>query len=284
MLHMGGYMVGAADVVPKPQIGHLATKGFVVVVPNYRLCPQVTAWTGAFGDTASCLTWCRHSLPSLMSQSYGVPVDATRITAMGHSGGATLALWLAAEHPRLIKGVAAFYPSLYISDKSTTAHKPYGGFAAIPLPENATSAEFVASFCPPDKQIAEAPLARPGTKPAPRNQWQLAVLKNGSFMQTLVPDGKFELIDPCVSFSAVGAQWPPTIFVQGDKDDVPGSGIAYVERAVQELKAAGAKKVEVERVAGESHVFDLPPDVGTTDLGPKWQSVVKGLDFLTQCV
>jgi acetyl esterase/lipase len=284
ILHMGGYMVGSADVVPNPQIDYLASKDFVVVIPNYRLCPQVTAWTGAFADTATSLEWCQQTLPSKMSQSYGIQVDATRITAMGHSGGGTLALWLAAEHPELIKGVTAFYPSLYSSDKSTSAHKPYLGFAAIPLPENAASAESIASFCPADKQISEAPLARPGTRPPPRNQWQLAILKNGSFMETVMPDGKFELTDPCVRFSEVGERWPPLMFVQGDKDDLPGSGIAYVERAVKELKAAGAKKVEVERVVGESHVFDLPPTVGTTDMGPKWQSVLRGLDFLSQCV
>jgi acetyl esterase/lipase len=277
-------MVGSADVVPGPQIEYLATKGFVVVIPNYRLCPQVTAWAGAFADTATCLTWCQQTLPSQLSQPHAVQVDATRITAMGHSAGGTLALWLAAEHPELIKGVVAYYPSLYVSDPSTSAHKPYLGFAAIPIPETAASPESIASFCPTDKQISEAVLARPGTKPPPRNLWQLSVLKNGSFMETVMPDGKFELIDPCVRFTEVGERWPPTIFVQGDKDDLPGSGMAYVERAVNELKAAGAKKVEVERVVGESHVFDLPPDVGTTDLGPKWQSVVKGLDFLGQYV
>jgi hypothetical protein len=97
-------------------------------------------------------------------------------------------------------------------------------------------------------------------------------------------DGKPGLTDPCLGFSEVGAQWPPTIFVQGDKDDLPGSGMAYVERAVEELKAAGVKKVEVKKVVDESHVFDLPPDVGTTDLGPKWQAVVNGLGFLSQPV
>lgn len=61
--------------------------------------------------------------------------------------------------------------------------------------------------------------------------------------------------------------------------------MAYVERAVTELKAAGATRLEVEPVVGESHVFDLPPDVGTTDLGPKWQAVVRGLGlFGSGCV
>jgi len=60
--------------------------------------------------------------------------------------------------------------------------------------------------------------------------------------------------------------------------------LAWRREFAAKLKAAGAKKVEVERVVGESHVFDLPPNVGTTDMGPKWQSVLRGLDFLSQCV
>lgn len=140
------------------------------------------------------------------------------------------------------------------------------------------------SFLPADRQVSEAPLAPPGTKPAPRNLWQLALLKGGGFMKAVMPDGDYKSVDPCVLFEGSGPRWPPTMFVQGDKDDVPGSGIELVERAREELLGAGAKRVEVERVVGEGHVFDLPPMVGTSDLGLKWQAVVKGLDFVGQCV
>jgi hypothetical protein len=105
---MGCYMVGsAADVVPAPHITHLASKNFLVVIPNYRVSPQVSAWDGAFADTASCLAWCQQTLPSQLSQSHGVHVDATCI---------------AANHTQLIRAVAAFYPSLYVSDPSNSAH------------------------------------------------------------------------------------------------------------------------------------------------------------------
>lgn len=276
-------MVGSADVVPLPQITHLTSHNFVTVIPNYRLCPQVSALDGAFADTESCLEWCQTTLQSQLPDS--VTVDTDRIVAMGHSGGGTLAMHLAATQPKVIKGIAAFYPSLFVSEPGSTVHKPYGGFAAIPIPADAASAENIASFCPKDKQVSEAPLARPGSKPAARNLWQLKVLAAGAMMEAVMPGGKnLEAIDPVVRFKEVGAQWPPTVFVQGDKDDVSGSGIELVERAVGELKKVGAAKVEVVRVAGEGHVFDLPPMVGTSDLGEKWQAVLKGLDFLRECV
>jgi hypothetical protein len=183
------------------------------------------------------------------------------------------AFCLAVNHTQLIKGVAAFYPSLHVSDPSNSAHKPYLGFTAIPLPPNAASAESIASFCPADKQISEAPLARPGTQqPPPRNLWQPSILTEGRWLETVMPDGNVELIDPCQKLAEVGHRWPPTIFVQGDKDDLPVSGMAYVERAVTELKAAGAKRVAVEPEVGVSHVFDL------------LQTVMKGLDCLSQSV
>jgi hypothetical protein len=50
------------------------------------------------------------------------------------------------------------------------------------------------------------------------------------------------------------------------------------------LGRIGVKETRLEVVPGETHMFDLPPLVGTSDLGPKWQAVVKGLDRLTSNV
>ena len=77
-----------------------------------------------------------------------------------------------------------------------------------------------------------------------------------------------------------GAQWPPVMIVQGESDNVPGSDLKLAQRAEKEMKDAGVKEVRLEVVPGEGHMFDLPPTVGTSDLGPKWQAVVKGLDWL----
>lgn len=69
------------------------------------------------------------------------------------------------------------------------------------------------------------------------------------------------------------------MFVQGDKDDAPGSGLGLAERAVAELHAGGAEHVELKRVSGAAHMFDMMPGatVGSEGSGAK---VKEALDFL----
>ena len=103
------------------------------------------------------------------------------------------------------------------------------------------------------------------------------VLKHGQWMGIVAPDGDYAAIDPMTRLSV---RWAPTMLVQGEIDNVPGSSLELAERAEKAMKAAGVKEVRLEVVQGEAHMFDLPPFVGTSDLGPKWQAVVKGLDWL----
>jgi hypothetical protein len=65
----------------------------VVVVPDYRLCPQVSLYDGPITDARSCLAWTRNHLPHAL-EDVGVKADPTHIAAFGHSAGATLALHL----------------------------------------------------------------------------------------------------------------------------------------------------------------------------------------------
>ena len=278
VLHAGGYMVGSKDSTPKSQITYLANLNFVVVLANYRLCPQVSARDGAFADTWSATAWARHKLPALLKESHGVVADGSRLVAMGYSAGGTLAMYLATlDNPP--KAIAPFYPSLYVSEPTNTAQKPYAGFGAMPDYDPTSANEDAVYNRPSGEQVSDFPFAPPGTPPKPRNIWQFSTLKNGSFMSSIQPDGDYKAIDPCVQFASKGKQWPPTMFVQGSVDDAPGSGLAYVQRAVEDLRKAGAKKVEAEFVEGAPHMFDMFPgnEVGETGKGAQ---VKKALDFL----
>ena len=279
---LGFLFVGSKDIIPSSQIAHLTSLNFIVLIPNYRLCPQISARDGAFADTRSALEFACDTLPSLLQSSHGIAADGTRVAAMGNSSGGTLALHLVSQ-PRPPQAIAAFYPSLYISEPDNTAHKPYAGFPGAPDYTASPDNEDALYNRPSNKQVSAFPLALPGTPPKPRNLWQLSHLRKGTWIQALQPDGDFAALDPCRTFKEVGEKWSRTVFVQGDKDDLPGSGIAYVERAVRDLEEAGARKVRVEKVVGAGHMFDMLPGnaVGEGEVGER---VMRALEFLRENV
>ena len=271
-------MVGSSEMIPKPQINYLVSKNFVVVIPNYRLSPQVTA-KDAFADSEEAYEWATTALPAPLKSDHGIDVDTGKVVGYGHSSGGTLALNLASR--KSVNAVAAFYPSLFSADTSTTAHRP----TSVPpfgiMPDFEPTAEDWAEISPEGKQVSEAGLAAPGTIPRPRNKWQMHILKHGKWMDIVAPDGDYAAIDPMTRLSD---RWAPTMIVQGELDNVPGSSLELAERAEKDMKAAGVKEVRLEVVPGETHMFDLPPTVGSSDLGPKWQAVIKGLDWLVSHV
>lgn len=91
IFHAGGFVLGSSDMVPKTQIAYLVARGFVVVVPEYRLCPQISVLEGPVQDAKDVLAWSQESLPSIMNEK-DVRVDPRKIVAMGHSAGGMLAL------------------------------------------------------------------------------------------------------------------------------------------------------------------------------------------------
>jgi acetyl esterase/lipase len=67
-------------------------RGFAVVTPEYRLCPQVSLYDGPIQDAKDVFAWCQDRLPGMLLEESGVLVDKERIVSMGHSAGGMLAL------------------------------------------------------------------------------------------------------------------------------------------------------------------------------------------------
>jgi len=267
-------------MIPRPQLAYLTSHNCIVVIPNYRLAPQVSATT-SFADVDSAYDWSIAKLPSLVS-THGIKVDTTRIAAYGHSIGGTLALHLASRGISSIKAAAALYPCLFMSDKSSTSFQPYAKPPFGVAPDFEPTEEDWTAISPPDVQVSETALLVPGSVPAARNRWQMTLIKNGRLTSAVQPGGDYAAIDPTTRFRQVGASWPPTLFVSPSEDDIPGCGDEYIRKAVDEMKEAGAKEVRIVKVADSVHMFDIVPMVGTSDLGEKWLAVKAAMDFVIE--
>jgi pimeloyl-ACP methyl ester carboxylesterase len=88
--------------------------------------------------------------------------------------------------------------------------------------------------------------------------------------------GYVSAIDPMTRLSE---KWAPVMFVHGSEDNIPGRSLELMQRAVKEMRDAGIE-LELEVVDGAGHLFDHNSTIGTRDLGPSWQSVVRGLDWI----
>lgn len=83
-------------MVSKPQIGDCLERGWIVLVPNHRLCPQVNILEGPITDIRDLLAWVYDgSLDKFLEgQGYGFRADMEKVVAFGTSSGGTLALCL----------------------------------------------------------------------------------------------------------------------------------------------------------------------------------------------
>lgn len=95
-------MLGHSKMVCMPQVDDCLARGWIVVSPNHRLCPQVNILEGPMADCRDLLAWiydghldaflAGESAAHLHGSQYRV--DKDRVMAFGTSSGGTLALSL----------------------------------------------------------------------------------------------------------------------------------------------------------------------------------------------
>lgn len=84
-------------MVNRDQIQDCLNRGWVVVVPNHRLCPQVNLFEGPMQDCRDLLSWIYDGNLAFSISSAGhesLRVDLDHVFAFGTSSGGTLALSL----------------------------------------------------------------------------------------------------------------------------------------------------------------------------------------------
>ncbi|KAL1985301.1 hypothetical protein VTN96DRAFT_8100 [Rasamsonia emersonii] len=273
IFHGGGFVLGSKEIVPKPQISALTDLGFLVVVPNYRLCPQISAFDGPVSDSRDCLIWAVTELPGLLETNGVVDfrIDATKVVTMGHSGGGGLALRMASfpEIPVPITAVLDFYSGKYYSDRSWHSPNPL----YVNAPQTWPDDDYINRIYDVPQVSSADPYLDKETPPPPRDAWLTAQLKKGSWLAQVVKDVDFDRVDAAKGFSST---FPPTMFIHGNGDTFTESRIS--ERAHKELKALGIE-TKLLLVPGAQHMFDMLLKE-EDDLFQNY--VLKGLKFLAE--
>lgn len=270
ILHAGGYVCGGTFMIPRAQIDALLDLGFVVITPEYRLCPQVSVREGPITDVRECLAWTRSSLPSLLQADAGVTIDPARVAVMGHSAGGNLALHLGGE-AQPPSAILSFYPPIYLEREFF--HKPLLAFARMPDTEVAFQDKV---FEGPVPFVSTPMITREG-KPdlaSSRSAWMIANLKAGTQMAKVVRDGDYAAMD---GVRQIKKGFPATAILQGTADVFAPA--AFAEEAARELKELGID-TEYIAVEGKAHMYDMQVARGQAG----WEEIQKGLNFLAKHV
>ena len=96
-IHGGAFMLGSSKMVNHDQIQDCLDRGWLVVAPNHRLCPQVNLLEGPMQDCRDLLAWIYEGgLERSLSHTRQRPLqlDMDHVFAFGTSSGGTLALSL----------------------------------------------------------------------------------------------------------------------------------------------------------------------------------------------
>ena len=98
-IHGGAFMLGDSRMISIPQVTDCLSRGWIVVVPTHRLCPQVDIRDRPLCDVRNCLEWVYDGdgLEGFLQSTPGLEGyrgDRERVMAFGTSSGGMLALGL----------------------------------------------------------------------------------------------------------------------------------------------------------------------------------------------
>ena len=255
-------MLGSSRMINQDQVRDCLARGWIVLAPNHRLCPQVDLLEGPVQDCRDLLSW-------VHAGSLGELADLDRIFAFGTSSGGTLALCLGFGVPRPVAGIYSMYGPCNFAEPAWT--KP---IASMKLPK--FSDEFLQQIYAEDPIPTEGGVSMEGqaTGPPnfndPRQAFALTQIANGNVPQTILPSQEWKKVDPIENITA---DFPPTFIVHGTADTkVP---IDLSRALFRKLQKHGVLSDMLE-APGEEHTFAAQMVVGSRT----WEVQRQGFDFL----
>ncbi|KAI1839884.1 hypothetical protein JX266_013906 [Neoarthrinium moseri] len=273
--HGGSFAIGSRLMISADHIGRLNELGFVVVAPDYRLCPQVSLYEGPQQDAKDVLKWCKTDLPQLLFQ-HGLSLDPKKVVALGYSAGGNLALCLGHEkdRPRAILdfyGAKCFTDPFWITPLLAMRQLPTFDDSFLKLVYDEPTQSSTDLFLERAAAMVDSASGMPRfDMSVPRVAWLFDSMRKGEQMRLLVQDGDFKRVDPVHHFSA---SFPPTFFIHGMADDlVPHRFSEVAHRRLNELGVI----TELSLLSGKSHGFDA----GLSAEDSAQKTVTKAFEFL----
>ncbi|KAK6829218.1 hypothetical protein RU639_003603 [Aspergillus parasiticus] len=263
-IHGGAFMLGNSRMVSIPQIEDCLSRGWIVVVPNHRLCPGVNILEGPVEDCRDLLAW----------------IYDEKVMAFGTSSGGFLALSLGYDVPKPPKAILDFYGAVHFTHP----------FWAEPLSHVAEklppglSPEFMNRVyeedpVPTDSSISlegqtESGRAKGPDFSRPRDAFAFMQIANGRVLSACFPGRDVREIDPVY---CVREGFPATCVVHGAEDRmVP----IYLSRELVKVLEAKGIECEMVEVPGEDHTFAMGMEVGSRT----WEMQRRGFDFLERII
>ncbi|KAK9417294.1 putative Peptidase S9 prolyl oligopeptidase catalytic domain-containing protein [Seiridium unicorne] len=277
-IHGGAFMLGASGMVNKDQVEDCLSRGWIVLVPNHRLCPQVDLLEGPMRDCRDLLAWIydgglRKELTALKKNEYKVDLD--HVFAFGTSSGGTLALSLGFDVPRPVAGIFDMYGPCNFADPFWTSPLPHMKSRLPPLADDFISKIFDEKPVPIVGGVSLEGQATGGPNfKDPRVAFAMTQISNGTVMDAIFPSKLWQKVDPLLNLSA---KFPPTYIVHGQADTMVPLNLSKDLYAA--LKKEGIKCGMTE-VPDEEHTFAGKMKVGSRT----WDLQREGFDFLESLI
>ncbi|KAK4446927.1 Alpha/Beta hydrolase protein [Podospora aff. communis PSN243] len=274
-IHGGAFMLGSSKMVNQDQVKDCLDRGWIVVAPNHRLCPQVDLLEGPIGDCRACLAWIHDGgLGDAISQEATATyrLDLDHVFAFGTSSGGTLALCLGFDVPRPVAGIYDMYGPCDFANPFWRSELP-DVMAMLP-PE--LSDEFMNQVYLDDPVPIKGGVSLEGQQPGRpdfsdyRQAFAWSRIARGRVLETVCPKGEWDRVD---SLRNIGSVFPPTFIVHGTEDKMVPMDLS--QKLYAALRSMGIQCGMVE-VPGEGHTFAARMEVGSQT----WRLQRKGFDFL----
>ncbi|KAH6856159.1 Alpha/Beta hydrolase protein [Chaetomium sp. MPI-CAGE-AT-0009] len=278
-IHGGAFMLGSSAMVNKDQVQDCLNRGWIVLAPNHRLCPQVDLFDGPMRDCRDLLDWIhdgglQRAIAAETTDPY--PLDLDHVFAFGTSSGGTLALTLGFGVPRPVAGVYDMYGACNFSDSFWGSEQPH---IASKLPNGLTE-DFINQVYAENPVPIHGGASLEGQAPGPpdfndpRQAFAFTHIARGSVLKVVYPKGDWEKVDPVKNISP---SFPPTFIVHGQEDDVVPIGLS---RELYSALVKNGVRCGMEEVPGEGHTFAAT--MGTNSR--TWELQRRGFDFLESLV